>query len=269
MAGYLNRTANEISSAQNKTFKRFKSLQLKKYREKEKCFLLEGQRYVDTALLEGARIQSILFDELTWSELSVDKRTHYMALTEVYVMAESLLKELSQTEHSQGVIAVAEIEKAEEIDSSGDILMLDRIQDPGNLGTIIRTADAVGIKHILLLKGTVDAYNAKVVRSTAGSLLNVVIHEVDDAEQSIKFLKEHGYKVVVTALEEAISYENPELYQTPTCLVIGNEANGVSRQVFDMADIKVKIPIYGKAESLNAAVATGIMLYKMKESKLK
>lgn len=269
MEGDLNRNVTEISSSQNNTFKRFKSLQLKKYREKEKCFLLEGQRYIDTALLEGARIKAVLFDALTWETLSEHKRNYYLSKTEIFVMRESLLKELSQTEHSQGVIGVAEIEKPEKTHWTGDILMLDRVQDPGNLGTIIRTADAAGFKDILLLKGTVDAYNAKVVRSTAGSILNVAIHEIEDASTIIETLKASGYNLIVTALEDAVFYDSPVCYQALNCLVIGNEANGVSGHLLEAADVRVKIPIYGKAESLNAAVATGIMLYKIKETKLK
>ena len=265
----MSRNINEISSSQNKTFKRYKSLQLRKYREKEKCFLLEGQRYVDTALLEGAKIQALLFDVNTWEALTEIRRSYYLNETEIFVMKDSLLKELSQTEHSQGVIAVAEMIKSMDSPFLGDVLMLDRIQDPGNLGTIIRTADAAGIKDILLLKGTVDAYNAKVVRSTAGSILNVVIHEIEDAAVKIDALKALGYKLVVTALEDAYSYDAPNCYHALNCLVIGNEANGVSSDIFKAADIRVKIPIYGKAESLNAAVATGIMLYKIKEAKLK
>lgn len=263
----LNCKLYEITSSQNKAFKRFKSLQQKKYREKEGCFLLEGQRYVDTALSEGALIQALLFDVSTWETLSESKRNDYLNTVDVYVMKENLLNEISQTEHSQGVIAVAEILRNKSYEFEGDVLMLDRIQDPGNLGTIIRTADAAGIKNILLIKGTVDPYNSKVVRSTAGSILNVSLYEVESIDQRITALKELGYKIIVTALENAISYEDPETYRGLSCLVIGNEANGVSNTILESADVRIKIPIYGKAESLNAAVATGIMLYKIKDSK--
>lgn len=261
----------EITSAQNKTFKKFKSLTVKKYREKELLFLLEGQRYIDTAIKNGVKFEAILFDNETWNLTleNVSKRT-YIDTAQVYVMSESLFKELSQTEQSQGIIGVLPLPESKSLlqmlDSSeavSQIIMLDRIQDPGNLGTIIRTADAAGIATILLVKGTVDAYNPKVVRSTAGSILYVNLIEVDGSIDNINLIKSKGYRVVVTALEGAKDYNDTSNYGEKNCLIIGNEANGVSDLLLQAADSRVKIPIIGQAESLNASVAAGIMMYKL------
>ncbi len=269
----MSETILEITSSQNKTFKKFKSLTMKKYREKELRFLLEGQRYIDTALKNNVAFEAILFDEKTWNQaLDNTVKQFYTKSAQVYVLVEALFKELSETEQSQGIIGVLPIPEKKSLIQMLDtgrtanvknLIMLDRIQDPGNLGTIIRTADAAGLDTILLVKGTVDPYNSKVVRSTAGSILYVNMIEVDDSIDTIMTLKAYGYHVVVTALEQAKDYNDPSSYGDKNCLVIGNEANGVSPLFIQSSDSRVKIPIMGQAESLNASVAAGIMMYKI------
>lgn len=273
----MSETVLEIASSQNKTFKKFKSLTLKKYRERELLFLMEGQRYIDTAIKNNVAFEAILFDEQTWHHGIEDvAKQEYMRSAQVYILVASLFQELSQTEQSQGIIGVLQIPANQSLvhtldtrqntrnhDSCNNIIMLDRIQDPGNLGTIIRTADAAGIDTILLVKGTVDPYNPKVVRSTAGSILYVQLIEVDDSIKTIEMLKSNGYHVVVTALENAKDYNDASSYGEKNCLVIGNEANGVSEHFIQSSDSRVKIPIVGQAESLNASVAAGIMMYKL------
>ena len=273
----MSETILEIASTQNKTFKKFKSLTLKKYRERESLFLMEGQRYIDTALKNDVLFEAILFDEETWNH-TIDQvsKQYYARSAQVYILVETLFQELSQTEQSQGIIGVLKmpekgslIQILETIENSKipnnhrNIIMLDRIQDPGNLGTIIRTADAAGLDTILLIKGTVDPYNPKVVRSTAGSILYVNLIEVDDSIETIQTLKSYGYHIVVTALERAKDYNDASCYGEKNCLIIGNEANGVSEQFIQSSDSRVKIPILGQAESLNASIAAGIMMYKL------
>lgn len=138
-------------------------------------------------------------------------------------------------------------------------LLLDNIQDPGNLGTILRTADSLNLKQIIVSKGVADAYNLKVVRSTMGAIFRVKIIEVKDFRKTIKELKKHKIKVYATDLGTDksiydISYEK-------SAIIIGNEANGVSNEVLEEATEKIKIPMIGKTESLNAAVATSVILY--------
>ncbi len=273
----MTETIFEITSSQNKTFKKYKSLTMKKFREKESLFLMEGQRYIDTALKNNVVFEAILFDEETWNHtINHEEKLFYSHSAHVYILVGSLFKELSQTEQSQGIIGVLSLPKKESLDQilkkiqdsqSADcpqtIVLLDRIQDPGNLGTIIRTADAAGINTVLLVKGTVDPYNPKVVRSTAGSILYIDLIEVDDSIETIQTLKTYGYHVVVTALNDAKDYNDPTSYGDKNCLVIGNEANGVSDIFIQSSDSRVKIPIYGQAESLNASIAAGIMMYKL------
>lgn len=257
-----------ITSTQNKLFKKFKSLNLKKNRESERLFILEGQRYIDSALSLGYAFEAIIFDHLTWEEQVANNKQHvYLDACQVYVLTEALIKELTQTEQTQGIIGISKIiDNRFDMDSFDDnVLFLDRIQDPGNLGTIIRTADAAGFNTLLMAKGTVDPYNPKVVRSTAGSILNIRLIEMDDKLNALINMKEAGFKIIVTALENTSDYNLAENYGMKNCIVIGNEANGVSNEILEIADVRVKIPIIGKAESLNASVAAALMMYKIRE----
>lgn len=270
-------SVSEITSNQNKHFKRFKSLNLKKNREAEKLYLLEGQRYIDTAIEQMLKFEALLFEINLWHKLDTKDKIRYQAAAEIFIFPIQLFKEITQTEQSQGIIGV--INMPEEMDLSFletivksndnyNILLLDRVQDPGNLGTIIRTADAAGFNIILLAKGTVDAYNPKVVRSTAGSILNISLIELAQITDALVMLKSIGFHIIATALEGAVDYNESSYYKAYNCLVIGNEANGVSSEVLELSDSRVKIPIYGKAESLNAAVAAGIMMYKLNSMSL-
>ncbi|HBC84616.1 MAG TPA: hypothetical protein DCZ30_04150, partial [Clostridiales bacterium] len=139
------------------------------------------------------------------------------------------------------------------------IVVLDGLQDPGNLGTILRTIDSANLKQVIVSKDTADAYNPKVVRSTMGAIFRVNIIESKNLVESLQDLKENGYETVVTSLDTKNSVYDIEY--TKKVIVIGNEANGVSKEVQELADYKVKIPMLGKTESLNASVATGIMIY--------
>ena len=134
------------------------------------------------------------------------------------------------------------------------------------MGTIIRTLDSAGIKQIILSKGTVDVYSSKVVRSTMGAIFRVNIIEVEHLTESIKTMQKHGYKVMGTSLQGAKSIYDVK-YQK-VAIVIGNEANGVSQEVLNIVDQKIKIPMLGKTESLNASVATGIILYEYVRQKI-
>lgn len=263
---------NVIQSSQNKQFKRFKSLSQKKYREKEGLYLLEGLRYVETAVNNGKAIEALIIGASLWETMkSTEQAKTFLELCPVYILPESLFEELVQTEQSQGIAGVYKIPNQDDLETllseypNQTILWLDRLQDPGNLGTIIRTADAVGVDTILLSQGTVDPYNPKSVRSTAGSILNVSLINVEDAHATCACLKKYGYRIIATALEGAVDYSVESAYGAKNCLIIGNEANGISNELLLASDSKVKIPIVGGAESLNASVAAGIMLYKLHE----
>lgn len=147
------------------------------------------------------------------------------------------------------------------------MVALDDVQDPGNLGTILRTVDSIGLTQIIVSKGTADAYNPKVVRSTMGAIFRVKIIECEDLKQTLKEIKKHKFKIVVSSLQT----ENKiyDINYNKKVIVIGNEANGVEKEIQNLADEKIKIPMLGKTESLNASVATGIILYEYVRQKIK
>ena len=177
------------------------------------------------------------------------------------VVPNNIFKLISDVEKPQGVLAVVEKNMYNiTIDYKQDIiLILDNIQDPGNLGTIIRTADSVGLKQILVSKGTADAYNPKVIRSTMGAIFRVNIIEIENLKNSIEEIKENNFKIITTSLQTEKSIYDIKLNKT--AIIIGNEANGVSKEIKKLADINAIIPMKGKTESLNASVATGVILY--------
>ena len=173
----------------------------------------------------------------------------------------NIFKLISEVEKPQGVLAIIEKEnQKEDIDYSQDIILaLDDLQDPGNLGTIIRTADSVGLKQILISKGTTDPYNPKVIRSTMGAIFRVKIIECENLGQTLKNIQKNNYQIVVTDLNTDKSIYDIKMQKK--VIVIGNEANGVSKEIKEQSDIKAIIPMFGKTESLNASIATGVILY--------
>ena len=257
---------NFIASAQNNQFKNLKALQLKKHRYRQNRFILEGKRFVFDALKLGWSCDGIYFEEQTWELLDIEAQVQFEKLAQVNVLSMELFEKISETEHSQGLVGIFMMPNPPKLEAlNGKFLIyLDRLQDPGNLGTIIRTADAAGVDAVILNKGCVDVFNSKTLRSTAGSILNVKILLNAEDDSLLPALKTEGYRIIVTDLESNYDYNENEAYGPKNCLVIGNEGNGVSDEVKALADVRVKIPIYGKAESLNASIAAGIMIYKIR-----
>ena len=167
----------------------------------------------------------------------------------------------------QGILAVIKKSKENTLKYEEDIIVaIDDIQDPGNLGTILRTVDSIGLKQLVVSKGTADAYNPKVVRSTMGAIFRVKVIEVENLKETIETIRKNNYKLLVTSLQTDDSIY--DIDYNKKIIVIGNEANGVSKEIQNMADQKIKIPMLGKTESLNASVATGIILYEYVRQKL-
>ena len=258
-----------ITSKDNSLIKHIKKLKEKKYRDQYKEYIIEGLKLIDEAIKEGVQISEIVVCEgCEKSELIESHLKYEMARFECIYVPQNIFKMLSDVENPQGILAVIKTNNGEEnINYSEDIIVaLDDIQDPGNLGTILRTVDSVGLKQILVSKGTVDSFNPKVVRSTMGASFRVKVIECEDLKETLKETQKQGYKVMCTSLNAKHS-----IYKTgynKKVIVIGNEANGVSKEIQRLADEKVIIPMLGKAESLNAAVATGVILYEYVRQKL-
>lgn len=250
------RKTETIKSKDNKFFKRIKKLKTKKYRDKEKLFIAEGHKFLD--FKEVPKYIVVREDCDRYGE----KIDGFQC--EKYVFSEPLFNEITTQENSQGVILIYGMNLGGMEALEDNIVVLDRVQDPGNLGTIIRVADAAGYRDIVLTKGSVDVYNDKCVRSSMGSIFNMNILYVE-GEKLLEELRERNYKISVTALaSDAVSYSEMKLDKR-NAIIFGNEGQGVSEEIIDAADQKVIIPIYGSAESLNVAMASGIMLYKCRE----
>lgn len=247
----------EIESKNNNLFKEIKKLKEKKHRIKSNNYLIEGLRFVEEAIKSKVSIDSIIFTE-SFKEKNPDLFLKINENIKLIQMNETLLKQLCSTENPQGIVGVINMQN-KELKSGELVVLVDKVQDPGNMGTIIRTAHAAGAAGIVMTKGTVDIYNDKTLRSTMGSIFYIPIVE-DNSLDFVKSLKKEGYKLVVSSLQGKNNFFEENL-QGKVMIAVGNEGNGVSDEVYDIADIKVKIPMPGEAESLNVAVATSIMIY--------
>ncbi len=258
-----------ITSKDNEVIKNIRKLKEKKYREQEKKYIIEGIKLIEEAVEEKAKIDTIIVCEDCVKDGTIEQKLLYeIAKYNCIYVSEKVFSAVTEVTNPQGILAVVEKETGEEtIDYNQDvILVLDGIQDPGNLGTILRTVDSVGLTQIIISKETADAYNSKVVRSTMGAIFRIKIIIVDDLVKTLKEIKKHKFKIVATSLKTDKSIYDVDYDKK--VIVIGNEANGVSKEVLEASNIKVKIPMLGKTESLNASVATSVILYEYVRQKI-
>lgn len=247
----------EIRAAKNNKIKELKKLQQRKYRSQSEVYLLEGFHLVEEAAKANAEIKEVYLDERglqLWQEWVERCQLDY------YLLSDEAMKAISELPTPQGIVALIKKVDAQPVDFSGKWLLLDNIQDPGNVGTIVRTADAAGFDGIFLGKGTADRYSGKVLRSMQGSQFHLPIFNGDLNETIPEFKKIHS-KVYGTKVDEtALSYTQVE--SSPSfALILGNEGQGVAEEILQMTDQNLYIPIYGAAESLNVGVAAGILMY--------
>lgn len=260
---------NIISSKDNENIKNIRKLKEKKYRDITNDYIIEGIKLVREAIEENVNIKTIVVCDDCEKNGTLDKKLLYeIAKFNCIYVTEKVFNLLTDVSNPQGILAVVEKNNnGKDINYNQDlILILDNVQDPGNLGTIMRTADSVNLKQIIVSKGCGDIYNPKVVRSTMGAIFRVEILEKENLEEAIAEIKKHGFKTMATDLATSSSIYDEKYNKC--AVVIGNEANGVSKQVLDIVDNKIKIPMLGKTESLNASVATGIILYEYVRQKL-
>lgn len=247
-----------IESKENTFFKLAKKLKERKGRNKEQKYIIEGFRLIHEAFKAGCKIDSLVVN-IDGEKKINQYLEEYIDGVKVYLMEDTLFNQLTSTENPQGIIAIVSMEDKRENLSGEFYLLCDKVQDPGNLGTIIRTAHAAGVTGIILTKGTVDIYNDKVIRSTMGSIFYTpIIHDNDLS--FLRGLKEDGFSLVATSLKESKDFFMEDL-SGKIILSVGNEGNGISDEIFEMANKKVKIPMPGGAESLNVAVATSVILF--------
>lgn len=263
---------NTIKSKDNNKIKYIRSLNTKKKREEENAFIVEGIKFVYEAINERQNINYLLFSEQSLNKTDVKELYNLSVKSgfESYICDEDVFKSAADTINAQGVIAVVgknEYDADYILKNYKFVIMCDRIQDPGNLGTIIRTSDAFGPAAVILNKGCVDAHNPKVVRATAGAIFRVPFIYMDSDVDTIKALNEHEFKIISTVVESEYSFDNIK-EENKICVVIGNEGKGVSQEIIENSHMNITIKMPGRSESLNASIAAGISIYEIRKKLL-
>ena len=241
-----------LTSLKNQKVLTWRSLKEKKGREKEQSFLIEGTRMVREALSSSFRVKALLLKE------GFDPGFPLPSDIPAWLLPEHVFQSVCDTKTPQGIAAVLEIQVRE---ASGRLLLaLDGVQDPGNVGTIIRTADAAGFDGVLLSPDCADLFSPKVLRSTMGSIFRLGFSFPVSLPDALEKLKKDGFSVLSSQLDGDSFYARKDVASS-LVLIVGNEGNGVSEAVRKVATHRLCLPMHGGAESLNAAVAAGIMMY--------
>ena len=243
-----------ITSLKNPKVTTWKSLKDRKGRRETGCFLVEGRKMVEEAIASAFPVEAILVD--------VDRQGEFTlpAGIPAYSMPGHVLAAVCDTKTPQGIAAVV---RMAEVELRGPRLVaMDGVQDPGNVGTIIRTADAAGFDGVILSSQCADVFSPKVLRATMGSVFRMSIRVTDDLPGLLTRMVQEGASVLSSQLDGEPFYQRSPLNDR-FVLVIGSEGNGVTDEVKAIATHKVKLPMRGGAESLNAAVAAGIMMYEL------
>ena len=240
----------DITSTENKIYKQTKKLLNRSERNKTKLFIAEGQRIVEDAVLSGAVEYIFISDSYDGADYKLP----------VYRVSGKMFSALSDTETSQGILAVCKMADSDLATIDGDtILVCDGVSDPGNLGTLIRTAECSGVSGVVLLKGTVDPYSPKVVRSTMGSIFRMPLYFAQLEDVSEKLSKYALVAMVLDGSRDLYDIDFPK----KTAVIVGNEAHGICKELADIAQIRALIPMCGNSESLNASVAGSVVMYEI------
>ena len=253
----------KVSSTTTSKYKYIKALMTKKARMQNREYTVEGIKSVSDAINSGATISLIAVAESFFE----NNDFLYPDSVELIIVSDAIFESLCDTKTPQGIIAVIKMKDFKEFHFSSDsaCVYCDDVRDPGNLGTIIRTAEAAGINAVLLSPECVDIYSPKVVRASMGSYFNIDIIP-DVTFEDLQRFKANGVSLIGGALSDnTLDYREVD-YSLPVAIVVGNEANGISDKVLELCQC-VKIPIYGKAESLNVSIAAGILIYEIFRNK--
>jgi TrmH family RNA methyltransferase len=250
-----------ISSTTNPHVKRIRSLLAdRRERRRERLFVLEGVRLIADALASGAELALALYapDQLAETEAGQSLLGQLERLPVAQQATLPVLGAVSDTVHPQGVVALAHWPQVEP-GKPGLILALDEIQDPGNLGTLLRSAEAVGAAEVLCVRGTADLYSPKVVRAAMGAHFRLAMEQDlswEDLGERLSFV-DHVYAADAAA---SMPYYAAD-WRQPSALIVGNEAHGLSDEARSLAQALIGIPMHGQAESLNAAIAGSVILF--------
>lgn len=252
---------NYVTKTNDKAIKYVSDLNRKKNRLSKNLFYDEGIKNILSSTDSNYNIDRLYIREDKLEDIKKDFDIKKIDDDKIYVVKEYIFSKLSDTVTSQGVIATFGMinNKLSDVDIGDKIVVvLDCLQDPGNLASIFRTSEAFGIKKIFYNKGTVDPYSPKVVRASMGSIYNIDLFFYENILQ----IKQKGYKIYTTDLKSNTNIGELKL-EEKSAIVFGNEGNGISKEILDNSDISFKIPMRGKGDSLNVSVSTGIVLYEI------
>ena len=254
-----------ITSMANNKVKRLAALAQKaKVRREEQCFVVEGVRMFREAPVDWIR-------EIYVSETFINKHGREMLGSAHFeILTDAVFQKASDTQTPQGILCVLSMphyELAAHLAVRGRdktkaplYMLLEDLQDPGNVGTILRAGEGAGIDGVIMTRQTADLFNPKVIRATMGSIYRVPFFVVDSLTAPIDLLREKGVAVYAAHLDDSVDYDVPD-YTQPTAFLIGNEGNGLRRETAQRAAQYIKIPMAGQVESLNAAMASAVLMY--------
>lgn len=242
----------EIKSINNEYIKELAKLKNKKNRDIAGKFLVEGYHLIEMA---KEYLETILISD--YKDLNIIKNKNYILVTK------EIINKLSSTQSPQGIIGI--VNKKKESISNGNILMLDNVQDPSNLGTLIRSALAFGINNIILSEDCVDMFNDKVIRGSQGSIFKVN-YSYCDLISKIKEYKNKGFSILGTSLENGVEL-NKTIINDKFILILGNEGQGIRKEILNETNENIYIPINKEIDSLNVAVAGSILMYELTKNK--
>ena len=259
--------SDAISSCDNQKIKNIRKLRKKKYRNIQNAYIIESIKLFKEAVQWQIPILQIFYakpciernPEL--KKILSDFSTNGIM---VYEVSEKVFRNISEFQTPEGILCIVE-KQAYSIQNKKRVLVLDNIQDPGNAGTMIRTADAAGFDAIFCSEHTIDIYDSKVIRSAMGSFFHIPIIQSKDILSDVKRLKKEKVLICGTALEGKESYHCPISNTDKIALILGSESHGMSQSLKNQCDVLWRLPIFGKAESLNVSVAAGICMYKISE----
>jgi RNA methyltransferase, TrmH family len=255
-----------LTSLQNPLVKQFRRLHAAKYRRQEQCFLLEGTHLLQEAVLASWPLAVVCYTE-SWLAREPDLLARIQAVAiRCEQVSEDVSTAIATTVHPDGVVAIAHSSASAPVSIQRLGLVLDTLQDPGNVGTILRTAAAAGVEGVLLNAGSVDLESPKVLRASAGAWFRVKTALCDDLLSTVESYRQQGFQIVATSSKAELDYWAVD-YTQPTLLMVGNEGAGLSEGLIQAANLQVRIPMSAGVESLNAAIATAVMLYEAKRQR--
>ena len=260
-----------ITSRDNSYVKEYVKIKnSRRYRCKSSKIAVEGPNLVGEALKAGFEPEVVFFDINYFNSGGRELSESLPVNVKQLILAEHIFKSIADTETPQAVAAIfpfkyAQTERNISI-ARGPVLILDRLQNPGNLGTIIRTAVATGVGQVYYTAGTTDPFSPKALRASAGFVFHLLPEPADDPLMLLAQLRQIGYQILAASADKGLDYQDTD-YSKPTALVIGNEASGVSSKIIAETNFEINIPLMGGVESLNAAVATGVLLFEIIRSR--